>query len=101
MLFPLRVIPSLADLRGPAWKALIEKLSDPKTDTVEKIAFTALVNKLAGCSACNADAFRAMRGCTQCSHQVLKRHKASDQDLLSIYNDCLKEVQTYLLKREQ
>ncbi len=80
---------------------LVAKMSDPKTAIVEKIAFTALVTKLAGCAGCNADSFRAMRGCTQCSRQVLKRHKATDQDLLSVYTECLKEVQSYLIKREQ
>jgi hypothetical protein len=101
LLFPLRVIPTLGDLRGPEWKMLVSKMSDSKTAIMEKIAFTALVAKLAGCAGCNADSFRAMRGCTQCSHQVLKRHKATDQELLSVYSDCLKEVQSYLQKREQ
>lgn len=89
------------DLRGPEWKKLIEHLSDDKTDVSEKIAFTSMVVKLAGCSACNADSFRAMRGCTQCSRIILKRFKGSDTELLKNYRECQQEVTNYLQKRDQ
>jgi hypothetical protein len=101
MLFPLKIIPTLGDLRGSDWQALVAKLSDDQAETGEKIAFTFLMVKLAGCSGCNADSFRAMRGCAQCSRQTIKRFKGSDTDLLKNYRDCQKEVQTYLSKRDQ
>jgi hypothetical protein len=101
LLFPLRVISQLGDLRGPEWKKLIERLSDEQTDVSEKIAFTSMVVKLAGCSACNADSFRAMRGCTQCSRMILKRFKGNDVELLKNYHECQQEVNIYLQKRDQ
>ena len=100
-LFPLRAIPSLSDLRGSDWKRLITHLSKDKTAINEKIAMTALVVKLAGCSGCNTDSFRAMKGCTQCSRLTIKRFKGSDEELLKNYQDCLVEIDTYLLQRDQ
>ena len=101
LLFPLRVIPSLADLRGSEWRALIDHLSCTEAEQDEKIAFTSLVVKLAGCAACNTDSFRAMKGCTQCSRLVLKRFKGSDAELIALYNECRKEVTGYLKKRDR
>lgn len=101
MLFPIRVIPSLAEMRGSEWQQLVEHISDEKTEDSEKIAMTALVVKLAGCAGCNTDSFRAMKGCTQCARLTIKRYKGNDADLIRTYQDCLKEVSNYLTKRDQ
>lgn len=101
LLFPLRVIPQLDDLRGPEWKQLISHLSEENTDVSERIAFTTLVVKLAGCASCNADSFRAMRGCLQCSRTIIKRYKGRDAELLQNYHECKKEVINYLIKRDE
>ena len=101
MLFPMRVIPSLGDMRGPEWQKLIEHLSDEMTDDSEKIAMTALVVKLAGCAGCNTDSFRAMKGCSQCARLIIKRFKGNDADLIRNYQDSQKEVTNYLSKRDQ
>jgi hypothetical protein len=77
----MRIIPVLGDLRGSDWQKLVVKL--------------------AGCSGCNADSFRAMRGCVQCSRQIIKRYKGTDTELLKNYRECQKEVEAYLLKRDQ
>ncbi|MBA4374682.1 MAG: hypothetical protein C0401_00725 [Anaerolinea sp.] len=101
LLFPIRVIPSLQDLRGQEWQVLIGKLSTEDADSSDKIAFTAMIVKLAGCTGCNADSFRAMRGCTQCSRLTIKRYKGTDADLMQHYRECQKEVKAYLSKRDQ
>ncbi len=101
MLFPLRAISQLSDLRGVEWKNLIERLSDENTEQVQKIAFTHMIVKQAGCASCNADSFRAMRGCTQCSRLVIKRFKGTDTELIKVYQESLKEVILHLQKRSQ
>ena len=85
ILFPVRVIPSLRGLRGAAWQKLVDEVTSKPDDSVEKIAFTALMVHLGGCSACNADSFRAMRGCTQCAKLPNKRFKGTDQELIEQY----------------
>jgi hypothetical protein len=101
LFFPIRVIPTLRSIRGKEWENLIDRLSDPKAEEVEQIAFTALVVKLAGCTGCDADSFRAMRGCTQCARMVLKRFKGSDADLLNQYEQSKAEVIEFLRKRKE
>jgi hypothetical protein len=101
MLFPMRVIPSLGDMRGQEWQTLIAHLSDEHTEDKEIIALTTLVVKLAGCAGCNTDSFRAMKGCTQCARLIIKRFKGNDAELIRSYQDCQKEVNSYLSKRDQ
>ncbi|MEA4906784.1 MAG: hypothetical protein VB089_04150 [Anaerolineaceae bacterium] len=57
-----------------------------------------LMVRLAGCVTCNADAFRAMKGCTQCARQVVRRYRGSDQDLVDQFTESRQEVSEYLAK---
>jgi hypothetical protein len=98
LLFPTRVIPALRNLRGDEWKALIDKLSSEDANEIDLVAFTFMIARLASCNACNADSFRAMRGCTQCSRLIIKRYKNSDHDLLELYVNARKDVEDYLTK---
>jgi hypothetical protein len=99
LFFPIRVIPTLANARGPEWDALIEKVTRTDATDVERIAFSELVIKLAGCQGCDADSFRAMRGCTQCARLVVKRFKGSDTELAEQFEQCTKDVAEFLKKR--
>ena len=96
ILFPVRVISSLRGLRGAAWQKLVDEVTNQPDDSVEKVAFTALMVHLGGCSACNADSFRAMRGCTQCAKLTIKRYKGSDQELIEQYEQMKITVREYL-----
>lgn len=96
ILFPVRVIPSLRSLRGQEWEQLVDRVTEQPDDSVEKIAFTALIVHMGGCGACNADSFRAMRGCTQCSRITVKRFKGSDHDLVELYEQMKVSVAEYL-----
>jgi hypothetical protein len=101
LFFPIRVIPSLSGIRGIEWDALIDRLSKADTDEIEQIAFTGLVVKLAGCAGCDADSFRAMRGCTQCAKLVLKRYKGTDDELVVQFEQSKNEVSEFLKKRKE
>jgi hypothetical protein len=98
MVFPPRVIPSLKGLRGETWERLVDQVLLEADDGVEKIAFVLLLVRLAGCLSCQADSFRAMRGCSYCSTQTIKRFKGSDQELVKSYEHAKEEVKNYLKK---
>jgi hypothetical protein len=100
ILFPMRAIPNLADLRGVDWQNLVSRVAEQNEENVEKIAFSALVIKLAGCMGCTADSYRALRGCTQCARLVIKRFKGTDGDLQRNYDESLVEIMKYLEKRK-
>lgn len=98
ILFPMRLMPTLAKQRKEAWKILVEKVSEPDADLVDKTALILTMVRLAGCVACNADSFRAMRGCTICSRQTIRRFRGSDEDLIAHYQQAKREVSNYLQK---
>jgi len=94
LLFPIRVIESLENLRGLTWQNVVTDVKQPR----QQIAFVLMMVRMSGCMACNADSFRAMRGCTQCARLNIKRFKGSDQELVELYNQSMREVQAYLQK---
>lgn len=101
ILFPVRVISSLRALRGDEWQQLVDLVTEQPDDSSAKIAFTALIVHLGGCGACNADSFRAMRGCTQCAKLTIKRFKGSDKELVEQYMQMKTSVEDYLVKTTQ
>lgn len=101
LLFPLRVIPSLAGLRGRHWDEFIKRISASDASEIEQYAFVLLMVRLGGCVTCNADSFRAMRGCTVCAHQTIRRFRGSDEDLVEQFNQCKKEMENYIKKRQK
>ena len=96
MLFPLRAVPALADLRGAPWKRLVDKIAALPEDEPEALAFGLMIVRLSGCLTCQADSFRALRGCTACARQAAMRYRGSDQDILKLYEKAQKDIQAYL-----
>lgn len=96
VLFPLRVIPSLRALQGDEWKRLVDHVHSAGAAPVEKFAFVAMLVRMCGCAGCNADSFRAMRGCTQCARQTVRRFRGGDLEILEQYRQMRKEVEIYL-----
>lgn len=96
LMFPAYVIPELADSRGPDWRDLIRHLSVlPETD-VEVLALMLMMIRMNGCMECETDSYRAMRGCSACALQTLRRYKGPDRDLLNAYNLALQDMRNYL-----
>ena len=92
VLFPIRVVPSLKGLRGPEWDHLIDTVLDSEANSIEQLAFVLMIVRLVGCSGCNADSFRAMRGCTKCTQQSIKRYRGEDCDLIKLYDKAKQEI---------
>lgn len=99
VLFPMRVIPSLRDLHGVEWSTLVEHISSAEAVPAERYAFVLMMVRMCGCVACNADSFRAMRGCSQCSRQTARRFRGGDHEIVEQYRQVYKEVEAYLQKK--
>ncbi|MBN1439299.1 MAG: hypothetical protein JW929_07820 [Anaerolineales bacterium] len=96
MLFPMRVVPSLGDLRGSPWKRLVHRVAKLEEDDPDALAFGLMMIRIVGCLNCQADSFRALRGCTACARQAILRFRGNDQDLLRLFDKSKKEIRAYL-----
>lgn len=93
ILFPHYAIPALRNTRGPMWRNLIDRLSQQDETSVEVIALMSMMIELNGCLPCETDSYRAMRGCTACAQQTLRRFKGTDEELISAYKASLAKFQ--------
>ena len=96
LLFPSRIISSLRTLRGEPWGHLIDEVTAQGAESAAYVAFVLMMARLSSCITCNADSFRAMRGCTQCAHQTVHRLHNSDEELVELYRLTLQEVEKYI-----
>ena len=101
ILFPYHVIPSLKNLRGPEWCALIERVADLPETHEETLALMLTMIRLNGCMGCETDSYRAMRGCAACAQQTLRRFKGEDSELIEMYERALKDVRTFALQHDE
>jgi hypothetical protein len=98
VLFPSRVILTLGSLHGEEWRRLIDRIASAEALPAERHAFVLMMVRMCGCVGCNADSFRAMRGCTQCARQTVRRYRGGDTEIVEQYRQVLKEVEAYLQK---
>jgi hypothetical protein len=96
LMFPPLVIHSLRNQRGPEWQKLVERVLTLEEDHPETLALCLTMIRLDGCVECETDSYRAMRGCSMCATQTLRRHKGSDKELLKLYKTALKDVEGFL-----
>jgi hypothetical protein len=96
IMFPPSVIPSLRDACGPAWRSLVDRVAKQEDTDPESLAFSLMMIRLDGCLDCETDSFRAMRGCSACALQNVRRFRASEAELIKQYKVALKDMQAYL-----
>ncbi len=96
MLFPPRVIPSLAHLRGPEWRALVEHVLSVPENHRDILGFMLLMVRLDGCMTCHADSYRAMRGCTLCAQQSVARFKGTDRELIQEWEKACQDIECWI-----
>ena len=101
LLFPSRVIPELRDLRNKPWRELVARVADNEPDDDDRLAFILMMVEVDGCMSCNADSFRAMRGCTQCALQNVRRYRGPDSELVKLFNQSRKELSKAKLDAQQ
>ena len=100
VLFPSRVIPTLRNMHGEEWRRLIDHVLSAEAAPAERHAFVLMMARMCGCVSCNADSFRAMRGCTQCGKQTARRFRNGDGEFVDQYRQVLQEVEAYLRKTQ-
>ena len=96
LLFPSRAIEPLRKLRGDQWENLVSDLVESEPDSRDRIAFVLFMVRLGGCTTCQSDSFRAMRGCILCSCNTIKRYKGEDQNLIDLYHEAKTDVAKYM-----
>lgn len=101
LMFPHHVINTLADLRGPEWKLLVTKIGQLPENHEETLAFMLMMIRINGCMSCETDSYRAMRGCTACAHQTLRRYKGKDKELVELFESALKDIRSYSRKHPE
>lgn len=95
LLFPPRVITSLASLRGPLWRGLVQHVSALPQTHPDVLGFMLMMVRLDGCLTCHADSYRAMLGCTSCARQNVLRFKGNDQELITLWEAARQEVRRW------
>jgi hypothetical protein len=101
ILFPARLIPDLRDARGEEWQQFIGDIPASPERAGLEAGVVLFVVKQGGCMGCNADSFRAMRGCRLCSQQTIKRFKGSDQAVIEQVLSGTAEIENWLKKKNR
>lgn len=92
ILFPHSLIPSLRDLRGPVWASLVDRTLEVEEAHPFSLAFIMMMIELGGCLPCNSRSYKFLQGCQVCSARTIRCYKGSDEDLVSLFEDSLREV---------
>lgn len=96
LLFPIRLIPTLRNLRGPEWANLIDYLAQHDETHPDILALALVMIRVNNCLACHADSYRALRGCTICTHQILIRYRGTDEQLIAMWEEARQEIRVWL-----
>jgi hypothetical protein len=92
ILFPMRVAPQLRELRGDGWRGVVDQAAAAPDASPQQLAFSLVMIRQCGCLTCHPDAFRAMRGCTLCSVQAVRRFRGEDSDLERLVQEAQNEL---------
>ncbi len=96
ILFPMRVAPALRDLRGRRWRRLVDRAVQAPDAALDQLAFSLMMIRLAGCLTCHPDSYRALRGCTACATQVVRRFRGEDEELAAHFQRAKTDVSLFL-----
>ena len=96
ILFPIKVAPRLRNLRDEKWRALVDRITKlPETDT-DVLAFILMMIRINSCLKCYSGSYKFMRGCEACSIQGVMQFKGTDEELIELYEQTRKDLETYL-----
>jgi hypothetical protein len=96
LLFPLEILPELLNERSAAWQRFLAEFLANGESLVPKTAMIVLLSRMIGCAGCEADSFRALRGCLPCAKQALKRNRENDTAIIALYRVTENEIKRYI-----
>jgi hypothetical protein len=96
LLFPMRVAPSLRELRNADWMKIVDQASRASDASREQLGFSLLLIRLSGCLTCHPSSYRAKRGCEICAMQSVRCFRGDDRDLLDLYMAAEREIVDYI-----
>ena len=92
LLFPLRVAPTLRDLHGAGWRKVVDRAVKADPESSEAVSFVLAMARIDGCNSCNSDSFRAMKGCTLCAQDAVRRYRGGEKALLKVVDKARVDV---------
>jgi hypothetical protein len=95
LLFPPRLIPDLKDLRGDAWRELVEYIASLPETHRDTLAFCLMMIRLNSCLGCVSGSYRFMRGCELCAQQTIARYQGTDEELIAQYERAKEDLANY------
>ncbi len=96
LIFPPDDIPTLINERDKEWQDLVTGVINSEPNSHDHLAFILMMARLNNCSTCNSDSYRAVRGCSACAKQSLKRFHGSDHELSRLYTTAKNEVVLFM-----
>jgi hypothetical protein len=96
LLFPIRIAESLRQLRGPTWASLVDEVCQSPEASLKRLAFSLLLIRMSSCLTCHTHSYRALRGCTFCATQSVRRFRGEDDELVEMFEAARSEIQVYL-----
>jgi hypothetical protein len=78
------------------WEELVDQVCASQADSPSCLAFSLMIIRLTNCLSCHTHSYRAMRGCTTCAVHTVSRYDGPDEDLVSLYQQALDEIETHL-----
>lgn len=94
--FPISAIKQLRGMRTSAWEGYIERIVQLNPENLEVIGFVLMMTRQCGCTTCNSDSYRMLKGCAECGKQAIRHSKSTDDELISTHGDCIKEIELKL-----
>jgi hypothetical protein len=95
----MRVTPHLRNLRGAAWRDLVDRASSAPEASLDQLAFGLLLVRLSSCLTCHTHSYRALRGCTLCATHTIRRFRGEDSELISLFDHARADVAAFLEAR--
>ena len=96
ILFPHRCVGTLRRLRGPKWRALVDKVAALSETSIDALAFSLMMIKLDKCLNCDLGSYKASLGCCACARRAINSFKGTDQQLIKKFEICKRELLEYL-----